>query len=131
MDAHEAAVLVPLVALQRFYAREADVRLAEAATAAHQALIASLISGILALLGGVAFVLYALRLVRRLAERETKLQRSDRHATTSMMLQVRTTALVLGGVAIELRAAARRLRRRRASRARRSPRRRRRSRSWP
>lgn len=105
MNTDEAAVLGPLDALQRVYTKETDRRQAAATTAARQALVASVISGILALLGGSAFVVFALRLVTRISEREAKLQ--DQVSTTSaMMLQVRTTAWVLGGVANELRGAA-------------------------
>jgi methyl-accepting chemotaxis protein len=105
MNTDEASVLAPLDALQRFYVRETDQLQAEAATAASQARVASIIGAVLTLLGGIAFVIYALRLVTRLAEREAKLQ-DQVTATTSLMLQVRTTSVVLGGVANELRAAA-------------------------
>jgi methyl-accepting chemotaxis protein len=105
MNTHEAAVLAPLEALQGFYARETDRRQAEATTAATQALVASLIAGLITLLAGITFVAYALRLVTRLAEREATL-RAQIAASSSLMLQVRTTSVVLGGVANELRAAA-------------------------
>ena len=104
LSTDEAAVLSPLEELQRFYVREVDLRQAEATTAAKQARVATLIGGIVTLLGGLGFVAFALRLVTRLAEREHKLQ-DQVNTTTSMMLQVRTTSFVLGGVANELRAA--------------------------
>ena len=105
MNTREADVLKPLGALQRLYDQEATQRNAMATDAATQALAASLIGAFLTLLGGIAFVLFALRLVHRIAEREATLK--DQIATTaSMILQVRTTSFVLGGVANELRAAA-------------------------
>ncbi len=105
MNTREADVLKPLGALQRLYDQEAVQRNAMATDAATQALAASLIGAFLTLLGGIAFVLFALRLVKRIAEREATLK--DQIATTaSMILQVRTTSFVLGGVANELRAAA-------------------------
>jgi methyl-accepting chemotaxis protein len=105
MNTREDDVLKPLEALQRFYVNETAQRQSEATSASHQALIASLIAGLIALIGGVAFVMFALRLVNRIAEREASLQDQIRK-TTSMILQVRTTSSVLGGVANELRAAA-------------------------
>jgi methyl-accepting chemotaxis protein len=105
MNTREADVLKPLGTLQRLYDQEATQRNAMATDAATQALAASLIGAFLTLLGGIAFVLFALRLVHRIAEREATLK--DQIATTaSMILQVRTTSFVLGGVANELRAAA-------------------------
>ena len=98
LNSHEEDVLGPLGALQRLYAREAGLRQAEATTAANQALLASLLGGILAVLGGIAFAAYALRLVN-IAQREEKLQK--------LVGEVRATSSVLGGVANELRAAAR------------------------
>jgi methyl-accepting chemotaxis protein len=105
MNTREADVRNPLDALQRFYAHEAAQRQGAATSAADQALIASLIAGAITLLGGIAFVAFALRLVNRIAEREASLQDQVRK-TTSMIVQVRMTASVLGGVANELRAAA-------------------------
>jgi methyl-accepting chemotaxis protein len=105
LNTGEDRVIGPLDAMRQLFARVAARREAEATGAAHQALVASILGGILTLLGGIAFVVYALRLVRRIAEREAKL-RAQMSATTSMMLQVRTTSFVLGGVANELRAAA-------------------------
>jgi methyl-accepting chemotaxis protein len=105
-NAREDGVLLPLEELGRQNAKEAVAaeKAADAATA--QALVASLVGGILALLGGIAFTVFALRLVNRIAQREAKLL-DQANASASMMLQVRTTASVLAGVANELRAAAR------------------------
>jgi methyl-accepting chemotaxis protein len=98
LNSQEAASLQPLQTLQRLYAREAALRQVEATTAANQALIASIVGGLLAILGGLGFAVFALRLVSRIAQREEKLQ--------SLLEQVRATSSVLGGVANELRAAA-------------------------
>ena len=106
LNAHETAILGPLEKLQQSFAREATLRQSDAATAENQALFASLAGGILALLGGIVFAAFALRLVNRIAQRESKLI-DQANAQASMMLQVRTTASVLAGVANELRAAAR------------------------
>jgi methyl-accepting chemotaxis protein len=105
MNTREVDVLKPLDALQLFYAREVAQRQTAAIDAARQALIASLIAGVITLLGVIAFVAFALRLVNRIAEREASLH-GQVQKTTSMIVQVRMTASVLGGVANELRAAA-------------------------
>ncbi|MHB8468900.1 MAG: methyl-accepting chemotaxis protein [Gaiellaceae bacterium] len=99
LNAAEADVLTPLDALRNAYTSEAAQRQAAASSAANQALIASIVGGVLAVLGGIAFAFFALRLVRALTLRETRLQ--------ELVDQVRSTAAVLAGVAAELREAAR------------------------
>jgi methyl-accepting chemotaxis protein len=105
MNTREQAVTGPLGKLDRLYTQEAAARQSAATTASWQALAASLIAGAITLVGGVAFVLFALRLVKRIAEREARLK-DQIHQTSSMIVQVRMTSSVLGGVANELRAAA-------------------------
>jgi methyl-accepting chemotaxis protein len=95
---HGSEVLAPLNSLQAIYAQEAVARAAAARSAAGQALLVSVIAGLVALLGGVAFAVVALRLVRRMTQRELKLQ--------DLVAHVRSTLSVLGGVSTELRSAA-------------------------
>jgi hypothetical protein len=74
LNAHEVDVLGPLDSLQTIYANEVTKRAAEARGAGTQALIAALIGAGLALLAGVAFALYALRLLRQVSETVDKLE---------------------------------------------------------
>jgi len=94
----QSQVLTPLNALEAIYAGEAVTRRAAVSSAATQAFVVSVIAGLLALLGGVAFAVFALRLVGRMARREEKLQ--------DLVAHVRSTLGVLGGVSTELRSAA-------------------------
>jgi methyl-accepting chemotaxis protein len=96
LDLHEADVLGPLTVLQGVYAHEVSAREADASSAAHQALIVSLAGAILTLLASIPLTAYGVRLVTRIAQRETTLE--------GLVGQVRTTVGVLGGVANELRA---------------------------
>jgi methyl-accepting chemotaxis protein len=98
LNARESGVLSPLGALRVIYDKELAVRSANANRAAGQALVVSILGGLIAVLGGAAFAVFALRLVRRIVSREEKLQRLVAH--------VRSTLGVLGGVSAELRAAA-------------------------
>ena len=98
LAAHANDVLVPLSSLQAIYEREAVGRAAAASSAGTEALSVSVIAGLIALLGGIAFAIVALRLVRRMTRREAKLQ--------DLVAHVRATLGVLGGVSIELRSAA-------------------------
>ncbi|HET7568746.1 MAG TPA: hypothetical protein VFJ91_12180, partial [Gaiellaceae bacterium] len=118
----ETSVTDPLGKLQQIYATEVADRRAAASTAARQALIAALVGAALALLGGIAFSLYALRLLGRLGERERALrltvgelhEREEALQQTietlsdrdQLLERITATASVLGGVANELRAAA-------------------------
>jgi methyl-accepting chemotaxis protein len=98
LSARESAVLTPLGSLQAIYARELGVRTGNANSAASQALLVSVFAGLLALLGGVAFAVFALRLVGRIGRREQRLK--------GLVAHVRSTLGVLGGVSTELRSAA-------------------------
>ena len=116
LNAREESILGPLDKLQAIYAAEATQSLADARGAGRQALIAGIIGALLALAAGIAFALYALRLlsqvnqtVEQLGERERALQTtvaelSDRD---ELLERITATSAVLGGVANELRAAAR------------------------
>jgi hypothetical protein len=99
LNTHEDGVLGPLDQLQSLHQEEAAVAESRADGAARQALFASILGGILAVLGGALFSLYALRLVSRIGRREEALQ--------ALIEQVHATSGVLGGVANELRAAVR------------------------
>ena len=55
LNAHEEAILGPLDKLQQSFAREATLRQSEAESAETQALFASVLGGILALVGGIVF----------------------------------------------------------------------------
>ena len=71
---------------------------AAASSAAGQALVVSIVGGLLAVSGGIAFAVFALRLVGRIGRREENLQ--------DLVGHVRSTLGVLGGVSTELRTAA-------------------------
>ena len=98
LHAREREVLTPLESLQAISARETATRAAAGRSAATQALRVSILAGLLALLGGVAFAVFALRLIGRISGREGKLR--------DLVAHVRSTLGVLGGVSTELRAAA-------------------------
>jgi methyl-accepting chemotaxis protein len=98
LAAHASEVMVPLGSLETVFAKEAVVREAAASSAATQAFSVSIIAGLVALLGGIAFGIFALRLVRRMARREGKLQ--------DLVAHVRSTLGTLAGVSNELRSAA-------------------------
>ena len=85
----ELPVTAPLAKLRVLHATEVTSRLASASSAARQALIASLVAGIAAILAGVGFVVFALRLVARLTHREEALR--------DLLGQVRETARTLTG----------------------------------
>ena len=91
-------VLAPLEALQESSAGAAHKAEAAAGSAAGQALAVSIVAGLLAVLGGVAFAVFALRLVGRMGRREEKLQ--------DLVGHVRSTLGMLSGVSTELRSAA-------------------------
>jgi hypothetical protein len=98
LSTREREVLAPLESLQGISAGEAHEAEAAAKSAAGQALIVSIIAGLLAVLGGIAFAVFALRLVGRMGRREENLQ--------DLVGHVRSTLGVLGGVSTELRTAA-------------------------
>ena len=94
----EESVLAPLAKLEEISAREAAEREAAANSAAGEALVVSVIGGFLVVLGGIAFAVFALRLVGRIGRREENLQ--------DLVGHVRSTLGILGGVSLELRTAA-------------------------
>jgi hypothetical protein len=94
----EQAVLGPLRSLQREIAEEVELDTVSAQSAKRHATIAGLVGALLAVGGGIGFALYALRLIRRLGEREQRLQ--------TLVDQTRSSAAVLGEVVNDLRASA-------------------------
>jgi methyl-accepting chemotaxis protein len=99
LNAAEDRVVKPLATLHDLFRHEVAQRAAAAGNARSQAFIAGLIGGIVALFAGIAFILYALRLLTAAAAREQRLQ--------TAVGQIGDTAGVLAQVVIELRAAAR------------------------
>jgi hypothetical protein len=98
LNAAEATVVGPLQSLQSIYANEVIGDQRSADSAYQNALLAGIIGAILALGAGIAFAIYALRLIARIGEREARL--------TTMVVQTRSSIGVLAEVAQELRAAA-------------------------
>ncbi len=108
LSAQEPAVVGSLNALSRAQTRRAAAAEAAAASASGQALGVGIGAAILAVLVGIAFAFYAVRLLRRSAKREDDLTEalerlSDRD---QLLTKLRSAAGVLADVAAELRAAA-------------------------
>ena len=70
LNLHEGSVTKPLNALLGLFAVDVPQRVAAARSARHDALIAALVGGLVAILGALAFAAYSIRLVGRLARRE-------------------------------------------------------------
>jgi methyl-accepting chemotaxis protein len=98
LTASEPRVLGPLASLHALYSREEAADRSAADSAYQSALLAGIVGAILAAGGGIAFAVYALRLVRRIGERDTRL--------TGLMDQTRSSIAVLAEVSQEMRAAA-------------------------
>jgi methyl-accepting chemotaxis protein len=99
LNASEDTITSPLANLHDIYSREVKVDRAEVDSANHQAFLAGLLSALLAAGGGIAFAIYALRLVARIGQRERNLAQLVEQTTASIG--------VLAEVANEMRAAAR------------------------
>jgi methyl-accepting chemotaxis protein len=122
LNGAEDGVLGPLDSLQRIYVDEVTADHGATDAANRQALIAALIAGFIALGAGMAFAIYAIRLVRRIGEREAELvetveslaEREQRLQTTieslsdrdQLLERIHGTSGVLTEVANELRASA-------------------------
>jgi methyl-accepting chemotaxis protein len=109
LDAAGAAVPPPLGTLGNLQHARGIQAVAAAATTRNQAKTIAIIAVILTVLAGVAFQLYARRLLGRSGQREDQLMEtlgrlSDRNA---LLDRLRSTSTVMGEVAGELRAAAR------------------------
>jgi methyl-accepting chemotaxis protein len=105
MDALEPGILTPLRQLAVAQARRASAEQAEAASASDQALGTGIAAAILAVLAGLAFAAFALRLLRRGSEREQELTLALRRLS-GLVDRLRSTSAVLGEVTGELRRAA-------------------------
>jgi hypothetical protein len=98
LDARQAPIVDSLEGLTDIHTTEIRDRLDARRSARHQATTASIVSGFVALTAILAFALYALRLLRRVARRERSL--------SAIFARVQETSNVLAAVANELRAAA-------------------------
>jgi methyl-accepting chemotaxis protein len=106
LDAQEPKVLGPLSQLGSALTQRADAAQAAAALASGQALGIGLAAAILAVLAGIAFALFALRLLRSAFDREKELT-AALGRLSGLLSRLRSTAAVLGEVTGELRLAAR------------------------
>jgi methyl-accepting chemotaxis protein len=105
LDALEPGVLVPLHQLAAAQAKRAGTEQAQAVSASGQAVGTGIAAAILAVLAGLAFAAFAVRLLRRGSEREQELTLAlDR--LSGLLDRLRSTSAVLGEVTGELRMAA-------------------------
>ena len=98
LNAGETRVLGPLDSLQGVYSSEVASDQRAADSAYNDARLVGILGAILAIGAGLIFAGYALRLISRIGERESRL--------TKLMDQTKSSIGVLGEVAQELRAAA-------------------------
>jgi methyl-accepting chemotaxis protein len=98
LNGGEASVLGPLSSFQNLAAKQVNASEASATSAYHDSLLAGIFGAIVAVGAGLAFALYALRLIRRIGERESNLAK--------LVAQTRASMGVLAEVAQELRSAA-------------------------
>jgi methyl-accepting chemotaxis protein len=105
LDAAEPDVLGPLGRLARGQAQLAAAARSEASAAGGQALVVGLAAALLAVLAGVLFAVFALRLLRRARGREGELTSALRRLG-GLLSRLRSVSGVLGEVTGELRGAA-------------------------
>ena len=105
LGADEAFVLRPLGELDHALARRAETAEAAAASVASQARWIGVTAAILAVLTGLAFSIFTLRLLGRALDRERQLTTALRRST-ELLARLRSTSAVLGEVTTELRLAA-------------------------
>ena len=105
LRANEVFVLRPLTELDHAQAHRAETGEAAAVSAASQARWIGVAAAILAVLTGLAFSIYTLRLLGRAFERERELT-AALSRSTELLARLRSTSAVLGEVATELRLAA-------------------------
>jgi methyl-accepting chemotaxis protein len=105
LRAAEGSVLGPLERLDSAQLRRAETARAAAASAASQALGIGLAAAVLAVLAGVIFSLFTLRLLNRAIERQRELT-AALGRLSDLLGRLRSTSAVLGEVTGELRAAA-------------------------
>jgi len=105
LAAAEDNVLGPLSQLDRVQQRRANAGEAHATSAAGQALVIGVVAGILAVLAICGFALFAIRLLRRAADRERELT-ATLGRLSELLSRLRSTSAVLSEVTGELRLAA-------------------------
>jgi methyl-accepting chemotaxis protein len=105
VGAGEAPVLGPLSGLDHAQEQRASTAQAAAAAAASQARWVGIAAAILAVLAGIIFSLYTLRLLSHASERERELTKALGRLT-ELLARLRSTSAVLGEVTAELRLAA-------------------------
>jgi methyl-accepting chemotaxis protein len=105
VSAAESSVLGPLGQLNRAQLRRAAVAQAAASSAASQALAIGLAAAVLAVLAGIAFSVFAFRLISSALGREKEL-RAALSRLSDLLGRLRSTSAVLGEVTGELRLAA-------------------------
>ncbi len=105
LGADEALVVRPLSELDHAQAQRAQIAQAAAVSAASQARWIGVTAAILAVLTGLAFSIYTLRLLGRSSERERELT-TALSRSTALLGRLRSTSAVLGEVTAELRLAA-------------------------
>jgi len=98
----EPAVLGPLTALNNEYNRVGAIQAGAADSAATQALVVGIIAAVLAVLAGLGFALFTLRVLDQSLQREGEL-RSTLKRLSGFLGRLRSTSSVLGEVADELR----------------------------
>jgi len=103
--AYEPGVLHPLTALNRLEVQSSVAAGSGAASAADEALTVGIISLVLAVAAGVAFGVFAVRLLGRAYERQRELTAALRRLN-ELLARIRSTSAVLGEVTGELRLAA-------------------------
>jgi methyl-accepting chemotaxis protein len=106
LDAAEPSVLRPLQLAVREQAQLVDRGQGDAVSAADQALATGVTAAILAVLAGIAFSLFAIRLLRRAFDRQEELG-ATLGRLRGLLTRIRSTSAVLGDVTGELRMAAR------------------------
>jgi methyl-accepting chemotaxis protein len=108
LEAAAPGVVPPLVTLESLHNQQSDAAKASANSAAGQALAIGITALVLAIAAGVAFAIFAVRLLRRMLDRQRELtaaleRLSDRD---ELLARIRSTSAVLGEVTGELRLAA-------------------------
>jgi methyl-accepting chemotaxis protein len=108
LEAAAPGVLPPLYALNRILVQRANSAEADADAAGHQALDTGIIAGVLAILAGLGFAIFAIALLGRAIERQRELTETLGRLSSrdELLAQLRSTSAVLTDVSGELRLAA-------------------------
>jgi methyl-accepting chemotaxis protein len=109
LEAAVPGVVPPLIALDDLLTQGAHTAQVAASTAAFQARASGIAAGILALVAGLAFAFFAVRLLGRALRRERELRDTLRRLSDrdELLGRLRSAAAVLGEVAGDLRSASR------------------------